>query len=247
MERDLFELYLYVIKKLNIDPIEDLKSSLLLNEILKNKPLEMAIKEAEKRIKGKTALIVGAGPHVFDDLAKAERLGIAGEAVSIAADGASLAYEKHFNRPPDIIVTDLDGFPEEEVRMINERSLPFVHAHGDNAKRLVNFVPEMNWAIGTTQSFNLNRVFNFGGFTDGDRAVHIAISFGAEKIFLVGMDFGNVIGSYSNEEKYSKNKGRKLLKLKIGILMLERIAAKTKTPIINLSKGAVKITGIANV
>ena len=42
---------------------------------------------------------------------------------------------------------------------------------------------------------------NFGGFTDGDRAVFFASRFGAAKIFLFGMDFGSKIGTYSRTKK----------------------------------------------
>ena len=36
-----------------------------------------------------------------------------------------------------------------------------------------------------------NTVFDFGGFTDGDRAVCIAQSFGVGKVVLEGFDFDN--------------------------------------------------------
>ena len=45
-----------------------------------------------------------------------------------------------------------------------------------------------------------NNVYNFGGFTDGDRSVFLAEELGASQIILVGMDLGNKIGKY-----YSKS------------------------------------------
>lgn len=51
--------------------------------------------------------------------------------------------------------------------------------------------------MGTTQSKPLKNVYNFGGFTDGDRAVFLAIKLGAKKIILAGMDFGEKITKYS--------------------------------------------------
>jgi hypothetical protein len=41
----------------------------------------------------------------------------------------------------------------------------------------------------TTQSSPFRQVRNYGGFTDGDRAVVLARHFGAQQIFLLGFDF----------------------------------------------------------
>ena len=43
-------------------------------------------------------------------------------------------------------------------------------------------------------------VHNFGGFTDGDRAVFLAVQLGAKKLILAGMDFGKVVSKYSRPE-----------------------------------------------
>ena len=40
----------------------------------------------------------------------------------------------------------------------------------------------------------VKNVYNFGGFTDGDRSVFWAEEFGAKEIILIGMDFGIHIG-----------------------------------------------------
>ena len=41
----------------------------------------------------------------------------------------------------------------------------------------------------TTQSTPENTVFDFGGFTDGDRAVCIAQEFGVRRVLLEGFDY----------------------------------------------------------
>jgi uncharacterized Rossmann fold enzyme len=51
--------------------------------------------------------------------------------------------------------------------------------------------------MGTTQSIPEGKLYNFGGFTDGDRAIFLAVELGAEKIFLAGMDFGTMVTKYS--------------------------------------------------
>jgi len=50
-------------------------------------------------------------------------------------------------------------------------------------------VPRLRKVIGTTQSRPTNGLYNFGGFTDGDRAVFLAKHLDALKIILIGFDF----------------------------------------------------------
>ena len=69
----------------------------------------------------------------------------------------------------------------------------------------------MKNCIGTTQTNPFNKIQNFGGFTDGDRAVFLASYFGAKKVILFGMDFGKKIGRQSRTE--SSDRKIKLKKL----------------------------------
>ncbi|MGC8593451.1 MAG: 6-hydroxymethylpterin diphosphokinase MptE-like protein [Nitrososphaeria archaeon] len=247
MERLKLELYEYVINELKIDPEKDWEATLLLDKLLRENRVEQAVMEAKNLIKGKSAVVVGAGPSVLDDLEYLKNKGALRGSAVLSADGASLAYKEFSGINPDIIVTDLDGFPELEVEMANMGSVPFVHAHGDNMDRLLKYVPRMNLVAGTTQTRETDRVKNYGGFTDGDRAAFIACSFGAISIYLAGMDFGNTIGRYSNLEKFGNNLERKKKKLKIGIKMLEALASVCKVPIVNVSKDAVNIKGIITI
>lgn len=64
-----------------------------------------------------------------------------------------------------------------------------IHAHGDNVELIKEIVPELNSFVATTQAEPFDRVYNFGGFTDGDRAAIIAKEFGARKILLHGFEF----------------------------------------------------------
>jgi len=45
--------------------------------------------------------------------------------------------------------------------------------------------------VGTTQSTPFDGRRNYGGFTDGDRAVELARHFGARRVNLLGFDFEN--------------------------------------------------------
>ena len=91
---------------------------------------------------------------------------------------------------PDIFVTDLDGPIEADLRCNQEGSVAVIHAHGDNLDRLVELVPRfLGPIVPTTQAAPSPNIFDFGGFTDGDRAVCLARHFGARKVRLLGFDF----------------------------------------------------------
>jgi len=53
----------------------------------------------------------------------------------------------------------------------------------------------------TTQSRPDNIVSNYGGFTDGDRAVCIARHFGARNILLLGFDFDRPSGKEGSDPR----------------------------------------------
>lgn len=106
----------------------------------------------------------------------------------IAADGAtSVLLEADI--VPEIIVTDLDGCMDDILRANCMGSIVVVHAHGDNQDLLREYVPKLRNVIGTTQTLPPQGLYNFGGFTDGDRCVFLARCLGASKIKLVGFDF----------------------------------------------------------
>jgi uncharacterized Rossmann fold enzyme len=111
--------------------------------------------------------------------------------VIIAADGASLRLYAE-GVTPDIIVTDLDGIcdAKETIFSMNQNdTILVIHAHGDNIERIQSFVPLCPGSIVcTTQSQPFSHVHNFGGFSDGDRAVFFAHALGAKEVTLCGFD-----------------------------------------------------------
>lgn len=118
-----------------------------------------------------------------------DKFGVSG--TSIAADNATSLLLANGSLP-DLIVTDLDGNIRDQITANAEGSVVIVHAHGDNVPALKEHVPLFKGLIsGTTQSREVGIVRNYGGFTDGDRAVSIARHFGATRIRLLGFDFEN--------------------------------------------------------
>ncbi len=108
--------------------------------------------------------------------------------VVFAADAASEVLLARGIRP-DAVFTDLDGATDRYLSMNNEGTVMVVHAHGDNIPLLSYWVPRFEGPmVATTQARPFDRVYNFGGFTDGDRAVFAADSLGAAGITIIGFD-----------------------------------------------------------
>ncbi|MCS7145317.1 MAG: DUF115 domain-containing protein [Nitrososphaerota archaeon] len=99
---------------------------------------------------------------------------------------------------PDIVVTDLDGDFGDIFECWRRGALVAVHAHGDNIERLREYFPRLCERVeATCQCLPRGHIHNFGGFTDGDRAVFMAAALGARKIVTIGMCFTREVGKYS--------------------------------------------------
>jgi hypothetical protein len=144
-------------------------------------------------------IVVGNGPDTgADDLYRVmdpgEILVVADSAVRVIPDGVV----------PDIIVSDLDGNISVISKMVEEGSILFLHAHGDNLKAISGNIQVFNgFYIPTRQGPNPPSMFNPHGFTDGDRAVMICRYLGAKRIKLLG---------FSYEKPF--NKGDMVMKMK---------------------------------
>lgn len=91
---------------------------------------------------------------------------------------------------PDIVITDLDGDIQSQIDASDRGAVTFIHAHGNNSDLIMRYAKEFRGPIIlTTQATPDNVIRNYGGFTDGDRAVCIARHFGASEIELRGFDF----------------------------------------------------------
>jgi len=135
-----------------------------------------------KIIRGKEVTVAGNGPNV------AEEIGEARGVLLTADEATSVALEKGLL--PAILVTDLDGNVTDQLKANAEGAIAVIHGHGDNGTAVRQWASRFSGAtVATTQSRPFGGLRNFGGFTDGDRAVFLADQFGAERIHLVGFDF----------------------------------------------------------
>lgn len=141
-------------------------------------------------------IVFGAGPSLKEHILMLKNDYDLKDYVLVAADGATTAMIEE-RVAPDIVATDLDG-NIDDILLANLRGANMViHAHGDNIERIASLTPFFTSILGTTQAQPIGNLYNFGGFTDGDRALFLAVALGAEEITLAGMDFGDVVTKYS--------------------------------------------------
>ena len=131
--------------------------------------------------------------------------------VAVSADGATSALMES-GIVPAVVVTDLDGDVEFQLEAARKGAVVLVHAHGDNKKALNRWLPKISGKIiPTAQCRPRGHIRNFGGFTDGDRAIYMAETFGAKKVTLVGFDYTKVGDKPGHTNKDRSVKSRKLV------------------------------------
>ncbi len=131
--------------------------------------------------------------------------------VAVSADSATSALMEA-GIVPSVVVSDLDGDVEFQLEAARKGAVILIHAHGDNKKALDRWMPKMSGKIiPTAQCRPRGHIRNFGGFTDGDRAIYMAEAFGAKKVTLVGFDYTRVGEKTGQTEKDRNVKSRKLV------------------------------------
>jgi len=133
-------------------------------------------------LEGQEVTVAGNGPNLGKELDRATGL------LLTADEATSLALARGLR--PAVVVTDLDGDVADQVRANADGAIAVVHGHGDNGPAVRTWAPRfLGRTLATTQSRPTGSLENFGGFTDGDRAVFLADHCGASTIRLVGFDF----------------------------------------------------------
>ncbi|MFY9300790.1 MAG: 6-hydroxymethylpterin diphosphokinase MptE-like protein [Candidatus Nitrosotenuis sp.] len=217
--------YTKIVKEFGYSKKDDARAALLLSSIVKR---QFSAQKLRKIIAGRPVFVIGAGPSLPSAISALRRHR---DVIKICADTA-LGFLVKNGIKPHIVVTDLDG----DLKLLEKNaksSIVVVHAHGDNIDRL-GFARNFKKCIVTTQTKEVGKAHNFGGFTDGDRCVFLANHFGASKIFLFGMDFGPRIGRLSNTARSDRK--TKLKKLHRGKILLEWLAPRARSDLFTLSK-----------
>ncbi len=241
--------YKKIKKELKLNFLKDEKAAKLLDDLLESRDTSNILNEVNSLISNQNIFVYGCGPSLEKNIEDLMELNIFDKKIiNIAANGSISALIKH-HLYPQISVTDLDGDIIDLLNANDKRTISFVHAHGDNIPFLKKYVPKFKKIIGTTQTRPLENVKNFGGFTDGDRGVFIAEYFKAKRIFLVGFDFGNIVGKFSKpslKKDIVANK-IKIRKLKIAKSLIKWVSTWSDATIFNLTGAKDKIRGIRNV
>ena len=191
--------YKEIVKELGYSREEDEKAAKILDELMKDRALTFA--ELRLRVGGDIAIVAGAGESLEDDVDRFLGSSLLGRTAIFAADGASKPFLDR-GLAPHVVVTDLDGGDEVLLKASEMGSIMVVHAHGDNIDALRRLVPRFHSPIlGTTQSKPFKRIYNVGGFTDGDRAVYLASALNFRTIILIGMNLISRPGNEIEEKK----------------------------------------------
>lgn len=169
--------YQRILEYFSFDRSRDEESARILSHLLPRDDLPLL----EKQAMGEVITVAGNAPALGEELEKIE-------GKLWAADAAA---ERCMNWKilPDAVFTDLDGATDLFLEMNSKGTIMVIHAHGDNMPLLRYWVPKFPGPlVGTTQSHPLPHVHNFGGFTDGDRAVFTAHAMGAREVRIIGFD-----------------------------------------------------------
>jgi len=235
--REFKDWYFHIREEFKFDYQKDLKSRDLLSSILEKKTntwkIDNILKLFRERILLKPSIMIyGCGPSLEETvniIIKERGKTFFDKFTNLAADGASLLLREKYIQN-DAIFTDLDGITKNEF---NYSSFNIIHAHGDNLEKISQFENEIiNFqnVIGTTQVEPLSNVINPGGFTDGDRILFFLRSLmnPFQKIFLIGMDFKNIVGKYSklNIEHNQEGSQIKIKKLEFAVKLIAWISKK---------------------
>lgn len=187
------EVYKEILRDFGFDRKRDELAAKIMSELGRNKLLESKVLEV---IRGRRVAVIG-GAYDGEEV-KEEFVITAGKAV----------LKVDFT--PNLHVTDMEEDEKTLVELEKSGCLLVLHAHGDNIERIKSVIPKVGKFVGTTQSVPFDKVYNFGGFTDGDRAALLAKEFEAKSITLYGFDFDHA----ENEIKLKKLKwAKKILEM----------------------------------
>ncbi|MBR4448322.1 6-hydroxymethylpterin diphosphokinase MptE-like protein [Methanobrevibacter sp.] len=197
MEFGLWEkYYMEILEDFGFSRENDEESAKLLDEILSTEGC-LTLDDLSSIVGFSDKFIVfGAGPSLKDHVTFLKENYDLKEYVLVAADGATTALIEQ-KIAPDIVATDLDGNLDDILLADVRGANVVIHAHGDNIDKIATLTPFFTSVLGTTQAQPVGNLYNFGGFTDGDRALFLAVALGASEITLAGMDFGDVVTKYS--------------------------------------------------
>lgn len=236
-------IYWRIVKALDLNPVTDQLSAIVMALVT----IGRAVPEEEIRsiIHGRDVVVFGAGPSLERDLKKLLEGDKLRNSVVISADDVTGLLMRE-GVTPHVVVTDMDGDPANLFKAHRAGSVVVALAHGDNLDKVLRYARRLPRIKPTTQVLPVLHVKNYGGFTDGDRGVYLAVEMGARSITLAGMDLGTRIGPHSKKHPTTTGwRRRKIIKLFIAKGLLESLAqlVKKRVRLVNVTSGGVDIKG----
>lgn len=194
--------YLKILDYFGFDRKDDEYAAEILSSLLKRDDINLL----KDTVYNNDWIIAGNAPCLKDDILRTD---FSGKKIMSADAASSLLYK--YGIMPDVIVSDIDGMDDDFLEMNEKGTILVLAAHGDNIPLIKSWVPKVRGPIvGTTQSHPLSNVYDFGGFSDGDRCVFLAQELGARSINIIGFD----LDGKADPVKHGKLMiARKLLKL----------------------------------
>lgn len=173
-------LYEEILKDFGYSRSEDEASARLLKTLMQNADL---IDDEDIEFTDEAVVVGPASPNLD---------GLIGR--TVVAAGSATECLMRGGIVPDIVVTDLDGDIKCQIYASEKGAITFIHAHGDNADLIREYAKRFTGPVVlTTQSRPDNVIRNYGGFTDGDRAVCMLRTLGVRTVELRGFDFENPV------------------------------------------------------
>lgn len=216
------KIYLFIRRKLNYSLIKDLlyPYMVLIRYFYKIASINMIKYMFYKR----NVIVVGAGPSLNRTIKHIKHIYNSPDLnrnIIIVASDATVKPLINYNIVPHIIVSDLDGDLSSILKAEMMGSIVIVHSHGDNLPECMHYCKYLKRFILSTQVLPGLKIYNYGGFTDGDRAVFLAIRLKPVSIILFGMDFTKVDDIYPKTKKVDRKV--KKVKLSIGKILMRMI------------------------
>ncbi len=247
-------LYPRICKSLQFSEFEDRLGRDILSRLLALKGIRpMDLLGSENSTEKEFASVILAGRTLARDL-KLLGKDFLRNTYTIAADGAANEFHRKFGVVPDAIVSDLDSCSFSLLSEVSSSRILFVHSHGDNIRQILSLVPTMGSKIfATTQVEDdpRSRVFNVGGFMDGDRACYIATLLGFKKLLILGLyfPFSSKFIKKTTTERRSRATSRKERKLEWSKKSLQHLILKTrgKVDFFTPSQDAYGISGLKKI
>lgn len=189
--------YTEICRYFGYDPERDYHASVLLDKTV---PLKSTDQQYVEFFHGKDISVIGNGPRLREIL-DTHKI-----STSFVADSALPVFYRSVGIP-HVLVTDLDGDQELIMKCLDEGSRIVLHAHGDNMEKIREIGHEISGEIlCTTQNRPFGKVYNFGGFTDGDRSAFLADYVKPRFLELVGFDFLNPVNKLNSDIRVKKEK-----------------------------------------